>query len=213
MRSVLISIRPKWLWKIINGEKTIELRKSRPRVDTPFKCYIYCTKPNKSRQTICGCMVLNDDELYRHPKEGIKYGDSIELMCCDGYTENNFLNGKVIGEFICDAVDRMAHCGTSNNDISLRLVDERLYCKDIDRAYLGACQLSFEEIEKYANGRDVYGWHISSLKIYDNPRDLNELSSGSYRLTFSNSQDGFPLKWSDMKRPPQSWSYVEEVEE
>ena len=40
-KAVLISIRPEWCEKIINGQKTIELRKTRPKMDTPFKCYIY----------------------------------------------------------------------------------------------------------------------------------------------------------------------------
>ena len=44
MKAVLISIQPKWVEKIANGEKTIEVRKTRPNLQTPFKCYIYCTK-------------------------------------------------------------------------------------------------------------------------------------------------------------------------
>lgn len=44
MKAVLISVRPKWVEKIANGEKTIEVRKTRPKLDTPFKCYIYCTQ-------------------------------------------------------------------------------------------------------------------------------------------------------------------------
>lgn len=43
MKAVLISIRPKWCQKIISGEKTIEVRKTRPKLNPPFKCYIYQT--------------------------------------------------------------------------------------------------------------------------------------------------------------------------
>ena len=43
MKSVLISIRPKWCKKIVSGEKTIEVRKSAPK-EVPFKCYIYMTQ-------------------------------------------------------------------------------------------------------------------------------------------------------------------------
>ena len=43
-KAVLISIKPKWCEKIINGDKTIEVRKTRPKMNTPFKCYIYCTQ-------------------------------------------------------------------------------------------------------------------------------------------------------------------------
>jgi len=40
-KAVLISIHPKWCEKIISGEKTIEVRKTRPKMNPPFKCYIY----------------------------------------------------------------------------------------------------------------------------------------------------------------------------
>ena len=43
-KAVMLSIRPKWCEKIASGEKTIEVRKNRPKLDTPFKCYIYCTQ-------------------------------------------------------------------------------------------------------------------------------------------------------------------------
>ena len=43
MKAVLISLRPKWCEKIASGEKKIEVRKTRPKLQTPFKCYIYCT--------------------------------------------------------------------------------------------------------------------------------------------------------------------------
>ena len=42
-KAVMLSIRPKWCEKIISGEKTVEVRKTRPKLETPFKCYIYCT--------------------------------------------------------------------------------------------------------------------------------------------------------------------------
>lgn len=45
-KAVLISIKPKWVVKILNGEKTIEVRKSKPKCDLPIDVYIYCTKQN-----------------------------------------------------------------------------------------------------------------------------------------------------------------------
>lgn len=44
MKSVLISIKPKWCELIASGKKTIEVRKTRPKLETPFKVYIYCTQ-------------------------------------------------------------------------------------------------------------------------------------------------------------------------
>lgn len=43
-KAVMISIRPKWCEKICRGEKTIEVRKTHPKLETPFKCYIYETQ-------------------------------------------------------------------------------------------------------------------------------------------------------------------------
>lgn len=44
MKSVLISIKPKWCELIASGKKTVEVRKTKPKIDTPFKVYIYETK-------------------------------------------------------------------------------------------------------------------------------------------------------------------------
>ena len=44
MKSVLIAIRPQWVDKIASGQKTIEVRKTAPKCETPFKCYIYMTQ-------------------------------------------------------------------------------------------------------------------------------------------------------------------------
>ena len=126
-KAVLISIRPKWCEKIVSGEKTIEVRKTKPKIDGKFKCYIYCAKPSKAHQTICGCMVINTDELFRLPNGKIKHDTSIELMSDGGeYSSDNFLNGKVIGEFVCD----------DTKEIILQALQEKLerekgceYCK------------------------------------------------------------------------------------
>ena len=57
-KAVMLSIRPKWVEKIANGEKTIEVRKTRPKLETPFKAYIYCTMPDaRTRTTFLSCTV------------------------------------------------------------------------------------------------------------------------------------------------------------
>lgn len=115
MKSVLLSVRPNWCELIANGKKTIEIRKTKPKLNTPFKCYIYCTKPSKKYQTVAGSMVLNDDELFKLPNGEIKYGNSIELIAYDNYSKDNFLNGKIIGEFVCDRIDTIRKRGIDDN--------------------------------------------------------------------------------------------------
>lgn len=46
-KAILMSIRPKWVAKILNGEKTIEIRKTMPKCGLPIDVYIYCTKDKK----------------------------------------------------------------------------------------------------------------------------------------------------------------------
>lgn len=195
MKSVLISIRPKWCEKIASGDKTIEVRKTRPKLEPPFRCYIYCTQASVRYQTICGCHVLNSDELYRHPEHGIKHGDSIELMLCENYTKDNFLNGKIIGEFTCDRIYGLAPLNHAPDDVEQQ-----------------AC-LTREEIVRYLKGVG-YGWHISDPKIYDKPKELSEFSRPFENCTGKVCDEfgcAFCENGGHIKRPPRSWCYVEGV--
>lgn len=58
MLAVLMSIQPKWVWLIAWFKKTVEIRKTKPKLKTPFKCYIYETKTplrwNKAHNGIIG---------------------------------------------------------------------------------------------------------------------------------------------------------------
>ena len=67
-KAVLISIRPEWCEKIINGRKTIEVRKTRPKMDTPFKCYIYkCGSGKVIGEFLCDQII--EDRTYGHNEE------------------------------------------------------------------------------------------------------------------------------------------------
>lgn len=62
MKSVLISIKPKWCELIASGKKTIEVRKTRPKIEIPFKVYIYCTHArNPIRDS--GRILMYEDDL------------------------------------------------------------------------------------------------------------------------------------------------------
>ena len=159
MKSVMLSIRPKWCEKIACGEKTIEVRKTKPKLETPFKCYIYCTQ------------------------SGVALGAWGK-------------HGKVIGEFTCDRIDEY----DDDTIFSFRHEDyARWNDFDLDRACMHP-----EDFQNYANGKWLYGWHISNLRIYDQPRELSKFTG------LRNTR--FAAAPYDIKRPPQSWCYVEEWE-
>ena len=44
MKAIMISIKPKYVAQILNGDKTIEIRKTMPKCDFPITVYLYCTK-------------------------------------------------------------------------------------------------------------------------------------------------------------------------
>lgn len=75
MKSVLISIRPKWCELIANGEKTIEVRKTRPKLETPFKCYIYMTGVGG----IIGEFVCDEIDAYIYARDFQDSGETDEV--------------------------------------------------------------------------------------------------------------------------------------
>ncbi|MGM5595037.1 ASCH domain-containing protein [Corynebacterium glucuronolyticum] len=47
-RSLLISIRPKYVQKILDGTKTVELRKTKPNLSNGSKIFVYASSPVKA---------------------------------------------------------------------------------------------------------------------------------------------------------------------
>lgn len=162
-KAVMLSIRPKWCEKIASGEKTIEVRKTRPKLDTPFKCYIYCTQ------------------------SGVALGAWGK-------------HGKVIGEFTCDRI------------FPINVFDnggiQNWFFEHMERSCL-----TYEGLADYiGNGRTGHGWHISNLKIYDTPKELSKFSR-PFENCIDKVCDEFGCASCEngghIKRPPQSWCYVE----
>lgn len=175
-KAVLISIRPKWVEKIASGEKTIEVRKTKPKLETPFKAYLYVTAGNLS---------------YRCPNG---------MIChCNG-------GRAVIGEFVCNKVDWITRIGfpgspvpsrysiCSHSNMNVLPINDLLY----------AARLTYPELADYLAGGEGYGWHIFDLRIYDTPRELSEFTG------LRNTR--FGAAPYDIKRPPQSWCYVEAMD-
>lgn len=198
-KSVLISIQPKWCALIANDKKTIEVRKTAPKLQTPFKCYIYCTK--QGRPLVYGQYNPCAPECYQQT-----YGYSKE----DADKIFGNLQGKVIGEFMCDKIYEIKNLSSRfmvNNDIALT-----------DSLAKESC-LQFEDMCNYLGEKDGYAWHISDLVIYDTPKELGEFNGlkkcnqckvsgyeSSACIHDENCIISLPLT-----RPPQSWCYIEEL--
>ena len=181
--AVLISVRPEWCEKIARGEKTIEVRKTRPKLETPFKCYIYCTAI----------------------KDRIKYTDEFDIPLSTGQWMGN---KNVVGEFVCDYI----YGFTADDDYSYGVYD-------IDDDLVIKTGLVNGDLWSYGKGKPLFGWRISDLKIYDQPKSLSDFRKPCVNDLYCDSCAMFREYRKScgnatlcIIRPPQSWCYVEEVQ-
>ena len=192
-KSVLISIKPKYCELIASGKKTIEVRKTKPKLDTPFKCYIYCTKGELLTRS------NNNGKIY--VASSPKYQKALER------NGNITLSGKVIGEFVCDEIKEIR----ADNLVALYFNNptENTCLNDL-------------EMRQYANGKNLFLWHISNLLIYDKPKELSDFrkpciyGEESDVSCFLCDKSGYRPDmhidcFNEVTRPPQSWYYVEEL--
>lgn len=208
MKAVMISEQPNEVVLIINGEKTIAVFKTAPKLETPFKCYIYMTHGFAS---------------YPIKINGYPY------IC------NNNGGQVVIGEFICDEIKTFQSEFADNE--TYERIQEKYAPMDFEEygeyeydtiAEEGEdnyiCQqscLKWEDLRKYIGQgiHEFYGWHISDLKIYDEPKEISEFNTLCKMPKEVNCENCPFYDWYEAKcvgrkvtRPPKSWCYVEEIE-
>lgn len=206
MKSVFISIKPKWCELIANGKKSIEIRKTRPKIDTPFKCYIYCTKESYKGKYLHTSDKQGRLLFWENPN------DTIITVQPENYHYMAYAcRGKVIGEFICDNIIQIDY---NKNGYGL---DSFV----INGVIAKSC-VSEKELYHYLNGAKPYLWHISDLVIYDQPKELSEFWEGD-KCPYATG-DGCTYQFhcyrsgeikrceKPLTRPPQSWCYVEKEE-
>lgn len=185
MKSVMISIQPKWCELIASGKKTVEVRKTRPKIDTPFRCYIYCTNTK----------TIGDFILCKSEENAKLFGFNTAKGINKGFAEKEDiqLKGKVIGEFVCDKIDEYTNYSLDeqNGHINRRENLLRSACMTLKdwRDYIGSYISDFG-----------YAWYISDLVIYGKPKELREFNHCGVNYHFN----------PPITRPPQSWCYVEE---
>lgn len=220
MKSILLSIHPKYCAFIASGIKTIEVRKNMPKIATPFKCYIYATKP-KHFYHISKYLLTSDESLFLlNGKVQMYDGFGVE------YKDPNYkhLNCKVIGEFICDEICIYTQA----------IFDEQepIDTEEISEL-LEQTKLTYSELRKYVGNKNFYTWHISDIVIYDNPKDLSEFYTegdcdcmNCKKCAFFDRGNDYNVEddcnlaykganahksFKPITRPPQSWCYVEGI--
>lgn len=194
-KSILISIHPQWIVKIARGEKTIEVRKSRPKLGPPFKCYIYCTK---AQNPVLVALQNLEDSPYV-----MTCGTGTRRYPVEDASWARLLNGTVCGEFTCDHIYQYTTMAIKDGTDICDEDMERLSClTHRELVDYEASSMKGEGLWYFG----LYGWHIADLKIYDEPKELSELHHDCSQCGYVNA------RWDNcdfiIKRPPQSWCFV-----
>lgn len=220
MKKILLVVHPKWCKMIFNGKKTIEVRRTRPKLEPPFEVLVYETKG--------------------------QFIKSVKGAC----TTYGYGRGKVIGSFICDKITRyesefwdddtyeriqepwepsdFAEYGEYEYDTIGE--NGEFYGKGIELSKQSC--LSWNELRSYVGQglKDFYCWHITEPKLFDKPKELSEFGKVCNRYENDECDDcpylqvyvnSYPCDdcvdtWcgvdniKPLTRPPQSWCYVEE---
>lgn len=221
MSGVLVSVLPQHLYNIctvtgvVDGErrykKSMEVRKSKPKLETPFTGYLYCGG---------GYRMLSGDPFDVKRFRGLPL---IKRSVDKGWLKNDpeatsqiilgdrsyrlgkgdcLLNGTVVGEFVCDEV--------------VDIVPDNEYFVfgyPADDLLESMC-LTQEDLQYYGRGKTLYGWQISDLKIYETPKSLGDFKHWKKYDWWDYGHHTNKPVWElhCLTRAPQSWCYVENLE-
>ena len=203
MKALMLSIKPKYVVDILNGRKTIEIRKSIPKCDLPIDVYIYCTKDKDYD------LFLENGEYqayFRHHRE-----------LHSKRLRQEPLNGKVVARFWCDKVETIklpyTYFGTNKwvgGEHERTLQTETMDEKDL----LKASCISEEENYKYLNFKHSpnccgYAIHITKLEIFDRPKELNEFWNCTEKKCIYSERHKYMHCRKYLTRAPQSYMFIE----
>lgn len=203
MKSIMTAVSPYLCEKIANGDCKILVKKSAPK-EVPFKAYIYAPKPKRFYK--CGA-VSTSDELLWLANGKIEMGDGFKFWA-DG-DEYQCLNGRVIGEFVCDRVYLIKNQGSRFSVAD----EEQSVTNEIARQ---SC-LDYDDMVSYLGNKDGYGLHITALKIYDKPKELSEfyIPCEKKNCRMCDAEREYDVcafeRKKPISRPPQNYMFVEEL--
>jgi len=214
-KAILISIRPEWVAKILNGEKTIEIRKTMPKCRFPIDVYIYCSKgkslqecefwsfeyPGSFKAFVAFSeeFPVGKEQFFLVEKDSLEFdgdylatiGEKVRQEINDfessSFEASPSVNGKVVAKFTLNKIENFVN---GMNELEREWdgkPDAEYDYFAYEKALEKAC-LTYEEADKYCPDQSFYAWHISDLEVFDEPKELDEFG---------------------LKRAPQSWQFVE----
>lgn len=158
MKAIMISIKPRWCALIMNGDKTIEVRKNKVLANAIQKSidengyadiYVYCTKDES--------LIYTDGIDARGYYEDYKYYSSYKGDMDD------IGSGRVVFKFRCREVKEIPWQN------GLHELGQQSFSD-----FLNKCYLRYFELKDYLNNKNGYAIYISDLEIFDEPKELGE---------------------------------------
>ena len=194
MKSVLISIQPKWCELIASGKKTVEVRKTKPKLDVPFKVYVYMTKEYNRGVNSC---------FYFY-----KSGKVIGEFVCNNIDWHG-LNNLIVKE---DAEHTLSGTCLTKEEVLNYLNYQKgtnIYaCKNYDFYGWHISDLKIydkpKELGEFVVEGDCLNGDCKKCKWFDGGNNYNVEADCLLPYDFHFNKTVKPLF-----RPPQSWCYVE----
>lgn len=199
MKSLLIAIKPKWCAKIMNGEKTIEVRKNKALATAIQKLidengyaeiYVYCSKEKEQLTSGYSSVIKGTKYFIYNDDEAIDY------------------RGKVVFKFRCYKVEEIDYT---------YLVNARSYfiqsCLTANH-FSKKCCLEQWELDNYLNGKKGYAIHISDLEIFDEPKEISEFRHYKRFDCYNADFDYTTIEYRQIRltKAPQNFCYIESEE-
>lgn len=160
MKNILLSIKPKYVAKILNGEKTIEIRKTAPKCELPIDVYIYCTKSKPYITYVDGKTYVQSESL----------GKGSSSIC---------FNGKIVAKLTLRNVEDVERYTSNDFGVYDRFWEEYGTANLDEKELLKLSCLEKNEIGWYLKWNKVdyahgFAWHISDLQLLDNLMELSD---------------------------------------
>lgn len=197
MKSILISMPPKKVARLLDGSSRIIFVKGKPKCDLPSDVYIYCTKDK-------------NEDLYYDKSLGVYLKDKHDHELGYEYFKGLApLNGKVGAKFTLTNAEKVYEDEDGIGIFTDTLDDDMLY----KLSGLGHDDLDDSEYDPALAEGNLYAWYAAWPEVLDVPMELSEFSSpmGEWGTII---ETGEPI-WLESKlvtKAPSSWMYVEAKE-
>ena len=207
MKAIMLSIKPEWVEKILNGENTIEIRKTMPKCELPVKVYIYCTLGGKVKNKNMGVCL---GEKYNNIC--YEYGKVVaEFTLKEVYKYGGGLNPMNVLESACMTFDEL-----------VKYQNYKPFRKPYD--YLDFYAWHINDLKIYDKPKELSEFRNSAYcSNYMNNVRVTKNAVFDYVAHYEESFICRKCKYFNgdfntcdktvqpLTRPPQSWCYVEEL--